>query len=160
MLASTPSSEVFVGGTDRRGRQKICWQPPTASQREDSAQVSCIMLLSFSTLCHHRLTTTLVSVYHLFNRLRVRFLSSVPRQVHRLYHLKPPAHHLVPPFTALPHFKPLTPCYKTPKHPTPVWRHHVFTSCLSSLWCLTTLPASVSTMVSSSPGTKTLLTLQ
>ncbi|KAL3158655.1 hypothetical protein ABBQ32_011398 [Trebouxia sp. C0010 RCD-2024] len=38
MLASTPSSEVFVGGTDRRGRQKICWQPPTASQREDSAQ--------------------------------------------------------------------------------------------------------------------------
>lgn len=41
-LAATPSSEVSASGTDRRGRQKITWQPPTASQREDAAQVSLI----------------------------------------------------------------------------------------------------------------------
>lgn len=38
--AANPSSEQAAGGTDRRGRQKITWQAPTASQREDSAQVS------------------------------------------------------------------------------------------------------------------------
>ena len=34
-----PSSEQSSGGTDRRGRQKITWQPPTASQKESDAQV-------------------------------------------------------------------------------------------------------------------------
>ncbi len=34
-----PSSEQSNGGTDRRGRQKITWQPPTASQKESDAQV-------------------------------------------------------------------------------------------------------------------------
>lgn len=33
-----PSSEQSSGGTDRRGRQKITWQPPTASQKESDAQ--------------------------------------------------------------------------------------------------------------------------
>lgn len=39
VLAAAPSSEVSAAGVDRRGRQKITWQPPTASQREDTAQV-------------------------------------------------------------------------------------------------------------------------
>ncbi|KAL0019400.1 hypothetical protein WJX77_008137 [Trebouxia sp. C0004] len=33
-----PSSEQSSAGTDRRGRPKITWQPPTASQKESDAQ--------------------------------------------------------------------------------------------------------------------------
>ena len=37
--APGPNPEQSTGGTDRRGRQKITWQPPTASQKESDAQV-------------------------------------------------------------------------------------------------------------------------
>ncbi len=37
--AATPTSEQSTGGTDKRGRQKITWQPPTATQQEEAAQV-------------------------------------------------------------------------------------------------------------------------
>ncbi|KAA6420472.1 MAG: hypothetical protein FRX49_09633 [Trebouxia sp. A1-2] len=36
--APGPNPEQSTGGTDRRGRQKITWQPPTASQKESDAQ--------------------------------------------------------------------------------------------------------------------------
>ena len=37
--APTPGSEQSTGGTDRRGRQRITWQPPTSSQKDADAQV-------------------------------------------------------------------------------------------------------------------------
>lgn len=36
--AATPASEHSTGGVDKRGRQRIMWQPPTAAQREEDAQ--------------------------------------------------------------------------------------------------------------------------
>lgn len=51
--APTPSSsEPSTGGTDCRGRQRITWQPPTTSQKDEDAQVLLlIQLLLSSVLC-------------------------------------------------------------------------------------------------------------
>ena len=47
---ATPSSEQSTGGTDKRGRQRITWQPPTASQREEALQVSSPLPVSLQFL--------------------------------------------------------------------------------------------------------------
>lgn len=43
--APTPSSQPTTGGIDRRGRQRITWQPPTSSQKDTDAQVLLLTLL-------------------------------------------------------------------------------------------------------------------
>ena len=48
--ASASAIEQGTAGVDRRGRQKISWQPPTQAQRDAAIQVSQPLLAS-SLLC-------------------------------------------------------------------------------------------------------------